>query len=107
MNTLNYVPFPWHKEVPLQFDKEPVRSRLAFTNIKERKENHIMTKEEYVIHIIQHTDDFPETGEIDLASAQSMLNNACPSKSIPEITPEEFVHIWNTIVHNPQIMLLN
>lgn len=106
MHATQVVSFPRHRERPLFFDREPIRSKLTFSSTKRRKEIHTMTKEEYVTYIIQHTEDFPKTGEISLASAQNMLRNAYPSKSIPEITPEEFVSIWNALIHDPKVMTL-
>ena len=66
-----------------------------------------MTKEEFVIYCIQHHEDFPNVGEIDLQSAQIVLENLAPDKSLPIMTAEEFMTTWNALVHDPEVTSLN
>ena len=63
-----------------------------------------MNKEQFVTYIIQHHEDFPNVGEIDLAAAQSVLGNLDSSAAVPQITPEEFVSTWNALIHDSKVM---
>lgn len=96
--------FPSLKEPVIRFDRDPIDTLLAFNK---EKGTGTMSKEEFITHLIQHTEDFPDTGEIDLAAASSVLANLVPDKSIPAITPEEFVILWNPLVHDPKVMSLS
>lgn len=95
--------FPSLKEPVIRFDREPYDTLLAFNK---EKGTGTMSKEEFITHLIQHAEDFPDTGEIDLAAASAVLANLVPDKSIPAITPEEFVTLWNQLVHDPNVMNL-
>ena len=96
--------FPSLKEPVIRFDRDPIDTLLAFNK---EKGSDTMTKEEFITHLIQHAEDFPDTGEIDLAAARSVLDNLPPCKDIPTMTPEEFASIWNTLVHDPNVMSLS
>ena len=63
-----------------------------------------MTKPEFVSYIIQHHEDFPAVGEIDLAAAETVLGNLDSKAGLPDMTPEEFMETWNTLVHDPAVM---
>ena len=92
-----------HNETALFFDKEPVRSRIQFAT---NKEEYTMSKEKFVAYVIQHTEDYPNTGEISLETAQIILANLVQNHSIPSVTPEEFTALWNRLVHDPAAMAL-
>ena len=95
--------FPSLKEPVIRFDRDPIDTLLAFNK---EKGSDTMTKEEFITHLIQHAEDFPNTGEIDLAAASAVLANLVPDKSIPAITQKEFVTLWNQLVHDPKVMSL-
>lgn len=96
-----YTDIPPIKENTQRFDNDSTRLTFTFDNTKE---DHPMTKEELVVHIIQHAETFPDVGEITAAATQEIIGNLAPSPSIPEITADEFVAIWNRSVHDPEIM---
>lgn len=63
-----------------------------------------MNKIEFIAYCIQHTEDYPDTGELTLEGAATFLNNLAPNKVIPEITSDEFLQLWNQLVHEPSVM---
>ena len=93
--------FPLHAEPVLPLDREPIRTRLDFTQLKEENP---MTKEEFVAHCIRHHESFPNVGEIDLATAQAVLDSLAPSAALPRMTAEEFRSAWNLFVTDPKVM---
>lgn len=107
--SVNLPPFrswcPDRNEPVLPLDREPLRTRLSFTN--NMKEDHPMSKEEFVIHCIRHSEDYPETGEIDMNTARSVLDNLVPDDSLPTMTTEEFRSMWNSFVHDPEVMAID
>ena len=67
----------------------------------------VMDKKAFVTHIIQHTEDYPNTSEITLEAAQQIINNLDLNEpSIPDITPEDLRDLWNELVHDPEVMTL-
>ena len=84
----------------------PVAPCLSISyNEHKTKEDSPMTKTEFVTFEIQHHEDFPEVGEIDLNSAATFLSFLDKNnKSIPDIPPEEFMNLWNQLVHDPEVM---
>ena len=99
------VPFPVPSEPVLFLDREPLRTRLSFKNNIE--EATPMTKEAFVTHCIQHHEDFPAVGEIDLAAAQQVFDNLAPSRAIPKMTPQEFMDVWNTLIRDRDVMTID
>ena len=95
--------YPAHNETALIFDREPVRSRIQFAT---NKEEYTMSKEKFVAYVIQHTEDYPNTGEISIKTAQIILANLVQNHSVPSVTPEEFTALWNRLVHDPAVMAL-
>ena len=105
-----------NSEPLLILDREPIATRITFryNGGINTKEDYLMShpelasvsteKVDYVAHIIQHTEDFPVTGEITIDSARNIIQNATPHKSVPKLTPEEFVKIWNVLIHDPVFM---
>ena len=69
------------------------------------KGGEIMSKEEFITYIIQHEADYPNTGEITLESAQTLIDNTLPEYLPKGITAEEVFAIWNRLVHDPAIMI--
>lgn len=105
-----------NSEPLLILDREPIATRITFRyngGIK-TKEDYLMTYPElasvstekinYVAYIIQHTEDFPSTGEITIDSARNIIQNAAPHRSVPKLLPEELVKIWNVLIHDPEFM---
>lgn len=91
-------------EPVLHFDREPVRTRLDFTGYKEDQP---MSKEQFVVHCIRCHEDFPAVGEIDLATARSVIENLAPDNRLPSMTAEEFMTYWNVFVHDPKVTAIN
>ena len=88
------------KESVFRFDNDP--TRLQFT--KNDEEATTMSKEEFVIHMIQHHEDFPNVGEISVPDASAVIGHLVPDKSIPMLTPIELAQLWNRLVHDPAVM---
>lgn len=86
-------------------DNKPLRIHLSFTN--NMKEEHPMSKEEFVIHCIRHAENYPDLDEIDLDTARSVIDNLAPDASLPAITAEEFMALWNASIHDPDVMSLS
>ena len=63
-----------------------------------------MNKTELVTHLIQHAETFPDVGEITLTDAERIISMLDPSNDLPDITPEDFLVAWNTLVHDPEVM---
>lgn len=63
-----------------------------------------MTVDQYVTHCIQHTEGYPEIGEISLESAELAVWNRYPDPSLPKMTAEEFRDAWNRLVKDPEVM---
>ena len=63
-----------------------------------------MSKIEFVIHCIQHHEDFPDVGEIGIETAEVVVSNVSKSKIIPSMTASEFMEAWNVFVHDPKVM---
>ena len=101
----DYVEYPKeHREPILQFDGDPVSSRIAFINDK-LKEEPIMTKPEFVTYMIQHDEDFPNLSPIDLTEAEQILSMIDPKEmSVPAITPEEFLTLYNETLQDSCVM---
>ena len=68
------------------------------------QESDTMTPKDFITYCIQHHEDFPDVGEIDLDSARAVLENIVPDPHLPSISPEDFVTFWNAAVHDPEIM---
>lgn len=95
-------PFPLD-ESALFFDHEPLQTRLTFKSNNTEEEPR-MTKLEFVTYIIQHHEDFPNTGEITLDTAANILDNIADKRNVPTISPEELRDLWNQLVHDPDVM---
>lgn len=93
-------------ENPLIFDHEPIATQLPFRyNDIKKEEDNTMNKTEFVAYMIQHTEDFPETGRISLEAAQEIIENLDCPEVVPEgLTAEELATIWNELVSNPDVM---
>lgn len=89
------------KEETLRLDHD--ETALTFTK-NDIEEAPAMTKEEFVIRAIQHSEDFPSTGEITADTARSVLGNLAPAAGLPDLTAEEFTDLWNRFVHDPTVM---
>lgn len=64
-----------------------------------------MSKTEFVTYMIQHTEDFPETGSISLETAQMIIDNLdCPEVAPEGLTAEDFALIWNQLIRDPDVM---
>ena len=63
-----------------------------------------MNKTELITHLIQHAETFPDVEEITLSDAERILSMLDPSEDLPDITPEELMTAWNTLVHDPTVM---
>lgn len=63
-----------------------------------------MNKTEFVIYCIQHDDSFPNLGEIDLPAAERFLSITDPKEDIPQISAEEFMTKWNSLIHDASVM---
>ena len=87
------------KEEALRFDSDA--TRLQFTKSEEAP---TMTKEQFVTHLIQHAETFPDVGEITEQDAQTVLDNLAPSSAIPEITAAELTDLWNRLIHDQDVM---
>ena len=97
---------PFGTEHPVIFDKEPIATRLPFrynsdTILRGEK---AMNRTELVTHIIQHSEDFPDTEEITLESAQTILENLDQEYLQEDLTAEEFMQTWNQLIHDPSVM---
>lgn len=69
------------------------------------KEKTQMSKTEFVTYMIQHTEDFPETGSISLETAQMIIDNLdCPEVAPEGLTAEDLALIWNQLVRDPDVM---
>jgi len=90
-------------EPVLPFDKEPIATRLSFA-YNARKEDKLMNKIDFVIFCIQHHEDFPVVKEIDLKTAQAIIDGLDPDADVPEMTAQEFMKHWNIFVHDPKVM---
>lgn len=90
-----------YKEEACRFDSDP--TALTFTK-NNTEEEHTMTKEEFVTHLIQHSEDFPDVGEITEDDAQTIIDYVARSAAIPEITASEFTSLWNRLIHDPAVM---
>lgn len=86
-------------EPRLTFDHDP--SALYLTHCKEACP---MNKTEYVTFCIQHHEDFPSVGEITLEDAKTAVDNAYHAPSVPLLTAEEFMILWNQLVHDPAVI---
>lgn len=92
-------------EPALLLDREPLGARLPLrSTMNQNKEEYPMTKPEFVAYMIQHSEDFPDVSEIDLDTARSVLSMLAPDKRIPSIAPDEFLDLWNSLVHDPAVM---
>ena len=90
-----------YKEEACRFDSDP--TALTFTK-NDTEEEHTMTKEEFVTHLIQHSEDFPDVAELSVPAASAIIGNLVPDKSIPMLTPIELVQLWNRLIHDPAVM---
>lgn len=90
------------KEEALHFDCD--LTRLQFTKSEEAP---TMTKEQFVTHLIQHAETFPDVGEIAQEDAQIILNYIAHSASIPDITAAELTELWNNLIHDPDVMTID
>lgn len=63
-----------------------------------------MSKEDFVIHMIKQTDNYPFVDPISLESAQSIINNIFPELQPEGITAEDIVTIWNQKINDPAVM---
>lgn len=93
---------------PLYFDREPIDTAVTFgynyNNNTEEDSTMKMTVDQYVTHCIQHTEGYPEIGEISLESAELAVWNRYPGPSLPKMTAEEFRDAWNRLVKDPEVM---
>lgn len=93
---------------PLYFDREPIDTAVTFeynnANNIEEDPTMKMTVDQYVTHCIQHTEGYPEIGEISLESAELAVWNRYPDPSLPKMTAEEFREAWNRLVKDPAVM---
>jgi len=89
-----------YKEEACRFDSDP--TKIYFT--KNNEEDHTMTKEEFVIHMIQHSEYFPDVDELSTPDAAAIISNIVPDKSFPKLTPDELVQLWNRFIHDPSVM---
>ena len=87
------------KEEVLHFDSDS--TRLQFTKSEEEL---TMTKEQFVTHLIQHAETFPDVDEITEQDAQAILDNLAPHPALPEIAAAELTDMWNRLIHNPDVM---
>ena len=87
------------KEEALRFDSDS--TRLQFTKSEEAP---TMTKEQFVTHLIQHAETFPDVGEITEQDAQAVLDNIALAPALPEITAAELTDLWNRLIHDPAVM---
>lgn len=90
------------------FDREPIDTTVTFGYNKDNKTEEDltmkMTVDQYVTHCIQHTEGYPEIGEISLESAELAVWNRYPDPSLPKMTAEEFRDAWNRLVKDPAVM---
>lgn len=63
-----------------------------------------MNKEEFITYCIQHDERFPDVGEIDLATAQHLINLLDDREEIPFMSAQDFMDLWNAGVKDPAIM---
>lgn len=95
---------------PLYFDREPIDTAVTFgynyNNNTEEDPTMKMTVDQYVTHCIQHTEGYPDIGEISLESAKIAVLNRYPDPSLPKMTAEEFREAWNRLVKDPEVMSL-
>ena len=89
------------KEETLRLDHD--ETALTFTK-DNTEEAATMTKEEFVTHLIQHSEDFPDVGENAEDDAQTILDYVARSAAVPEITAAEFADIWNRLIHDAAVM---
>lgn len=90
------------KEEALRFDSDS--TRLQFTKSEEAP---TMTKEQFVTHLIQHAETFPDIGEITTDTASSVLGNLDPAAGLPDLTAEKLTDLWNRLVHDPDVMSID
>lgn len=90
-----------YKEEACRFDSDP--TALIFTK-NDTEEEPTMTKEEFVIHMIQHSEYFPDVDELSAPDATAIISNIIPDKSLPKLTPDELVQLWNQLIHDPSVM---
>lgn len=89
------------KEETLRLDHD--ETALTFT--KDNTEEVVtMTKEEFVTHLIQHSENYPDVGEIAADDAQTILDYVARSAAVPDITASEFTVLWNRLIHDPAVM---
>lgn len=93
---------------PLYFDREPIDTAVTFgynnANNTDEDLTMKMTVDQYVTHCIQHTEGYPDIGEISLESAKLAVWNRYPDPSLPKMTAEEFREAWNRLVKDPEVM---
>ena len=63
-----------------------------------------MNQTEFVTYLIQHAEDYPDVGEITTESAAQILSMLDQREALPQITPDELVSLWNTLIHDPAVM---
>ena len=63
-----------------------------------------MNNTEFVTHLIQHAETFPDVDEIALVDAEKIVSMLDRSEALPDITPEELMTCWNTLIHDPAVM---
>lgn len=63
-----------------------------------------MNQTEFVTYLIQHSEDYPDVGEITTESAAQIISMLDRREALPAITPDELTSLWNTLVHDPAVM---
>jgi len=63
-----------------------------------------MTPKEFITYCIQHDERFPDVSEIDLATAQYLINLLDDREEVPILSAQEFMDLWNAGVKDPAIM---
>ena len=92
------------KEETLRLDHD--ETALVFTK-DNSEEDRIMTKEEFVAHLIRHAETFPVVDEIANEDAQAILDNLVPDSNLPEVTAAELTSLWNRLVHDPNVTTID